>query len=136
MFTPGVDGWSPLGYAIGSWIHCDTSVHSGFQTTFRHFLDCVHILHGLFVQSSMGPRDPSSYSVTPAFWVSQADLFGPLTIYVLGWEASTRNSLALHSKLWAMDFVCCLSKAINIQVVEGHSAALLADGLILPGGWP
>ena len=35
----------------------------------------------------------------------------------------------MTSKCWAMVFVCNLSKAVNIQVVEGHDAPQLADGL-------
>ena len=73
-----------------------------------------------FIQSSMGPRDSSSYAIAPAFWVVQADLFGPLTTFVPNREVNTRNSPALSAKTWAMVFVCMLSKAINIQVVEGH----------------
>ena len=77
----------------------------------------------------MGPRDPSSYTIAPAFWVVQADLFGPLTTFVPNREVNTRNSPALSANTWAMVFVCMLSKAINIQVVEGHTAVLLAQGL-------
>ena len=86
-------------------------------------------LRARFIQSSMGPRDPSSYTIAPAFWVVQADLFGPLTTFVPNREVKTRNSPALSAKTWAMVFVCMLSKAINIQVVEGHAAVLLAQGL-------
>ena len=35
----------------------------------------------------------------------------------------------MASKCWAMVFVCNLSKAVNIQVVEGHDAHHLVDGL-------
>ena len=148
VFTPVVERWSPLAYSIGSWIHRDVGQHSGFETSYRHSLDFCYILQGLslfetlgrecvfcnklrarFIQASMGPRDPSSYSIAPAFWVVQADLFGPLKSYVPGREANTRANPALSHKCWAMVFVCMLSKAVNIQIVEGHSAPLLADGL-------
>ena len=124
------------------------SNHSGFETTYRHSLNFCFVTNGLslfeeigkacilcaklrarFIQSTMGPRDPSSYTIAPAFWVVQADLFGPLTTYVPGREANTRSNPALASKTWGMVFICMLSKAINIQVVEGHTAVLLAQGL-------
>ena len=148
VFTPVIERWSPLAYSIASWIHRDVGHHSGFETSYRHSLDFCFILQGLslfetigkscilcnklrarFMQATMGPRDPSSYSIAPAFWVVQSDLFGPLTSYVPGREANTRNNPALPHKVWAMVFVCMLSKAVNIQIVEGHSAPLLADGL-------
>jgi hypothetical protein len=77
----------------------------------------------------MGPRNPNSYSIAPAFWIAQADLFGPVLTYVPGREQSTRNNPALAANCWVMVFTCLLSKAINLQVVEGHSAPLLAQGL-------
>jgi hypothetical protein len=86
-------------------------------------------LRAKFLQASMGPRDPSSYCIAPAFWVAQADLFGPMTTYVPGRERNTRAHPALPAKCWAMVFCCVLTKAVNIQVVEGHSANCLADGL-------
>ena len=148
IFTPVVERWSPLAYSIGNWIHRDVGNHSGFETTYRHSLDYCFIMQGLnlfeilgrscvlcnklrarFIQASMGPRDPASYCIAPAFWATQADLFGPLLSYVPGRERNTRASPALSHKCWAMVFVCMLTKAVNIQIVEGHSAPVLADGL-------
>ena len=77
----------------------------------------------------MGPKDPSAYAIAPPFWVTQADLYGFITTYVPGREKNTRARWDLTSKCWAMVFVCNLSKAVNIQVVEGHDAHHLADGL-------
>ena len=71
----------------------------------------------------MDPRNPNSYSI------AQADLFGPVPTYVPGREQSTRHKPALAAKCWAMAFTCLLSKATNIQAVEGHSTPLLAQGL-------
>ena len=77
----------------------------------------------------MEPKDPSAYTLAPPFWVTQADLYGPIVTYVPGRERNTRAHRDLTSKCWAMVFVCNLSKAVNIQVVEGHDAHHLADGL-------
>ena len=134
FFSPVVDRWSPLAYSIGSWIHREVGNHSGFKTTYRHSLDFCFILQGLslfdtlgltcilcnklrerFIQASMGPRDPSSYCIAPAFWVVQSDLFGPPQSYVPGHVRNTRTNPALPHKCWAMVFVCMLLKAVNIQ---------------------
>ena len=148
LFTPVADHWSPSPYSLADWIHTDVSIHSGHKSTFRKSLNFCFILQGLslfeeigmscvfctklrakFIQATMGPKDPSAYALAPPFWVTQADLYGPIVTYVPGRERNTRAHRDLTSKCWAMVFVCNLSKAVHIQVVEGHDAHHLADGL-------
>ena len=81
------------------------------------------------MKASMGPRHPSSYAIAPAFYIAQADIHGPITIYVPGRERTTRNSRDMSCKAWVMVFICNMNKDCNLQVVEGHSAEQLADGL-------
>ena len=148
IYLPVVDRWSPLAYSLGRWIHRTVSDHAGFETALRHSLNYCFIIHGhslfeelgractlcstlrsRFTQAAMGPRNPNSYSIAPAFWIAQADLFGPVLTYVPGREQNTRNDPSSSTRCWVMVFTCLLSKAINLQVVEGHSAPLLAQGL-------
>ena len=148
LFTTAVDRWSPLAYSLADWIQTDVSIHSCHESTFRKSLNFCFILQGLslfeeirsscvfctklrakFIQATMGPKDPSAYALAPPLWVTQAELYGPIVTYVPGRERNTRAHRDLTSKCWAMVFVCNLSKAVNIQVVEGHDAHHLADGL-------
>ena len=148
LFTPVVDRWSPLAYSLADWIHKDIAIHSGHESTFRKSLNYCFILQGLclfeeigsscvlcaklraqFIQATMGPKDHSAYALAPPCWVTQANLYRPITTYVPGREQHTRASGALTSKCWATVFVCNISKAVKIQVVEGRDAPQLADGL-------
>ena len=42
---------------------------------------------------------------------------------------STHNSSALSSKVWAMVFVCCLTKLTNIQIMESKDCSGVCDGI-------
>ena len=147
VFSPVIDRWSPLAYSIAKWIHTHVAKHAGFETCFRHSHNHAFILQGLslfevigkdctfcqmlrarFLEVSMGPRDPASYLIA-AFLVCQADLFGPITTFVPGRERETRNSRPLPAKCWGLVFVCMVTRGCNIQVVEGHTAHLIAEGL-------
>ena len=148
VLTPVIDRWSPLAYAIGDHIHTHVAKHAGMETCFRTSHSFVHILKGLnlfkeladdctfckkiqkrFVEAAFGPVHPSKFTLTPPFWTAQCDLWGPLTVYVPGREKETRNSKALSSKVYAMMFVCVITKLINIQIVESKDVEGICDGL-------
>ena len=148
VLTPIIDRWSPLAYSIGEHIHNEVGKHKGFETSFRISHSFVHIMKGLslfqeigsecvlcqksnrhFVQAAMGPIHSSKFTLAPPFWICQCDLWGPMTTYVPGREKNTRNSAALSSKVWALVFVCCITKLTNIQIVESKDAAGICDGL-------
>ena len=84
-------------------------------TTQASILDFVFIMEGLslfellgktcvlscklrarFLQTSRGPRDPSAYCIALAFWVAQADPFGPLITHVPDCERNTHASPSLQ----------------------------------------
>ena len=148
VLTPIIDRWSPLAYSIGDHIHNNVSSHYGFETCHRASHQFVHILKGLslfqelaedcvtclklrkvFIEAAFGPVHSSKFVVAPPFWVTQADLWGPITVWVPGREKNTRNSAALSSKVYAMVFVCCITKLVNIQIVETKDVHGLSDGL-------
>ena len=52
-----------------------------------------------------------------------------MTAYVPGREKNTRNSTALDAKIWAMVFVCCVTKLINIQIIETKDSSGICDGI-------
>ena len=62
-----------------------------------------------------------------AFLDALADLFGPLKTSEPGREKTTRANPSLPHKVRAMVLVCMLSRAVNIQVVEGYPAWVTAS---------
>ena len=148
IHCPVIDRWSPLAYAIGDHIHTNIAKHAGFETCYRHSHSYVHIIqgyslfqelgtdcvlcqkiHGRFLQAAFGPLDDAKFTLAPAFWMTQVDIWGPATVYVPGRERNTRSSKSLSSKVWVLVSVCVLTKLVNMQVVETHCAKGLSDGL-------
>ena len=144
VLTPLVDRWSPLAYAVGYHIHNEVIKHGGFETCFRASHGFIHILKGLFqelgedcvlcqklnrrfIEAALGPIHSSKFTLAPPFWASQCDLWGPITVFVPGREKQTRNSTALSTKMYAMVFVCCMTKLTNIQIVESKDTDGLCD---------
>ena len=146
--TPVIDRWSPLAYSIGDYIHNKIAKHKGSETCFRTSHSFVHILKGLslfqelasdcvtclklnhqFIEAAMGPIHKSKFTLAPPFWTCQVDLWGPVTTFVPGREKNTRNSNSLDSKVWAMVFACCVTKLVNIQVIETKDSSGICDGL-------
>ena len=50
-------------------------------------------------------------------------------MYVPGRERETRTTKSLSTKVYAMVFVCVVTKLTNIQIVESKEADGLCDGL-------
>ena len=152
IHTPLVERFSPLAYSIGHYVHENLARHSGYETCNRTSLGFCLILKGIglyeelgnecttckklrkrFIEVSMGPVSSHQFAVCPLFWVTQGDLFGPLTHYVPGRERNTRRTPALDSKCYAFVMVCVVTKLVNIQIVEtkdvgGISCALTRLG--------
>ena len=148
IHCPVIDRWSPLAYAIGDHIHTNIAKHAGFETCYRHSHSYVHIIqgyslfqelgtdcvlcqkiHGRFLQAAFGPLDDAKFTLAPAFWMTQVDIWGPATVFVPGRERNTRSSKSLSSKAWILVSVCVMTKLVNMQVVETHCAKGLSDGL-------
>ena len=148
IHCPVIERWSPLAYAIGDYIHTRVAKHAGFETCFRHSHSYVHILqgyslfqelgedcafckklHGRFIQAAFGPLDDAKLTLAPAFWITQADIWGPVIVFVPGREKNTRSSQALPNKAWILVSVCVLTKLVNMQVVETHCAKGIGDGI-------
>ena len=137
IHTPLVERFSPLAYSIGHWVHDTLSKHAGYETANRTSLGFCCILKGAslyeeiahdcttckklrrkFIEVSMGPISSHQFAVCPAFWVTQADLYGPITHYVPGRERNTRTRPALDCKCYVFVMVCMVTKLVNLQVVE------------------
>ena len=77
----------------------------------------------------MGPLSDHQLTIAPAFWITMADLMGPVTIYVPGHAKGTRNNKVMAVKCYVSVFACPTTKCINLQVIEGKSADAFVDGL-------
>ena len=74
----------------------------------------------------MGPMAEESFMVAPPFYVCQVDIFGPCHLYVPGHSMALRNRKLLECKCYVLVFVCMITRAVNLQVIENKSA----DGVI------
>ena len=75
----------------------------------------------------MGPVSDHQITISPPFFVTMLDLFGPLDVFVPGRERETRNRRVERAKVWIIVFVCPVSRLLNLQVIEGKSAEAIVD---------
>ena len=76
----------------------------------------------------MGPISDHQLSICPPFWATQIDLFGPISVYVPGYEKNTRGRNSLSAKCWVMTAVCPVTRLTNLQVIEKTDAPGVVDG--------
>ena len=148
VLCPLIDRWSPLAYAIGDHVHTAVAKHSGAETCLRISHSFVFIMRGFslfkeigddctackklnrrFIEASMGPIHSSKFTVAPPFWAAQCDIWGPIPVFVPGREKNTRSSAALSAKVYALVFVCLVTKLTNIQIIETKDVNGICDGL-------
>ena len=148
MMTPLIDRNSPLAYSIADFVHRVVCKHAGYETCYRMSLNFCHILQGMglfkelsedcvkckmirrkYLEVAMGPISDAQLTVAPPFYTTMADMYGPLDIYVPGFERKTRNRQVLSAKVWVLVFCCPVTKLLNIQVIETKSADGVVDGL-------
>ena len=149
---PILDRHSPLAYSIAQYVHWDLAKHRGAETCSRISLEHVSIMQGAalyrelgqncprcaikrkrYIEAAFGPIKENQLAIAPPFWFCQMDLFGPVDVFVPGFERETRNRRVLKSKCWIMVSVCPTTKLVNIQVVEQSSAAGIVSGVIRLG---
>ena len=146
--VPVIDRFSPLAYAIGNYVHWELSKHRGAETCNRLSLEYVSIVQSSslykeigdncvwcrmkrkrFVDVPMGLISDYQLNVSPPFWVSQADIFGPIHVFVPGFERKTRNRQVVEAKTWVLVFVCPVTRLINLQVIEKSDSSGIVEGL-------
>ena len=148
VFTPVLDRFSPLSYAIADYIHRVVAKHRGYETCFRESLNYVFIIQamGLFkeisddcvkctklrkkyLEVSMGPIADEQLVIAPPFWIAMCDIFGPCQIYVPGHSMLSRNKQAVDVKCYVLVFVCLVTKLVNMQVIETKKTDGVIDGI-------
>ena len=81
----------------------------------------------------MGPLADSQISLSPVFYFSLLDLWGPLRTYCPGYERTTYTrgtvSYAKHYEVYYMVVACVVTGAVNVQVVEKKNTGAILDGL-------
>ena len=148
VFTPVLDRYSPLSYAIADYVHRSISKHKGYETCFRESLNYVFIIQAMslfkeinddcvkctklrrkYLDISMGPVADEQLQISPPFWVCLCDIYGPCKIYVPGHSMPTRNRDAVDVMCYVLVFVCPVTKLVNMQVIESKKAEGVVDGI-------
>ena len=145
---PLLDRYSPLAYSIGDYIHRVIANHGGYENCFRESLNYVFIfqgtglfrelgadcvicqkLRGKYIEASMAPLSDHQLTIAPAFWITMADIMGPVHIYVPGHTMKTRNKQVMEVKCYVLMLVCATTKNVNLQVIEGKGAYAVIEGI-------
>ena len=145
---PVIDRHSPLAYSIANHIHWNIARHRGMETCNRISMEHVNILQGpslyreigeeclrckmrrkKYVEMPMGLISDHQLNICPPFWVAQMDIFGPIGVYVPGFERKTRNRQVLEAKCWVLVFACPVTRLLNLQVIEKSDSSGVVDGL-------
>jgi hypothetical protein len=134
--VPLAESCSPFAYSLVGETHWfnEDAMHSGVETVLRYSQKIAYLIGGRelvkkyrkncarcrilakkAVEVAMGPVHPDNLNVAPAFYVSQVDIFGPVSTY------SNSNKRATV-KLWFVVFCCCSTTAIVVKAMEDYSA--------------
>ena len=76
----------------------------------------------------MGSLSFTQTTISPVFYFTLVDLWGPLTSYVPGYEKVTRSTADKPHEVYMLVFACCATGTINVQVIEGRKTGFCLDG--------
>ena len=135
--VPVMDRHSPLALSIALHLHYNVVKHKGYETVHRISLQFAKILQGRvlmkdvsedcifckklrldYLKQVMGPLSDLQLSVSPVFYYTYIDAWGPLKAYVPGFERETRSGTKTHQLLMVV-FACAATGMINCQIMEG-----------------
>ena len=137
---PVVCRYSPVAYSIMIYAHEKLTHHSGHGVTLRASREIAFIIHGeslameirksclmcrryrvKLIEATMGNFHPARYSVAPAFYFVQMDIFGPY---------SARCEHRPHRadvKVWGLAFKCASTLSVATEVLPGYDARSVVD---------
>merc|ERR1711867_7202 len=76
----------------------------------------------------MGPLDISQTSISPVFFFTLIDLWGPLPSFVPGYEKITRSSESKPHEVYMMVCAYAATGTVNCQIIEGRKTGFCLDG--------
>ena len=93
--------------------------------------DCNYCkkLQKKFMEQIMGPLASSQVTISPVFFYTLLDLWGPLTSYVPGYEKVTRSNSSKPQEIYIMVFACAATGCVNCQVFEDKETGFCLVGM-------
>ena len=144
--VPVLYRYSPLSLLIANHIHYNILVHKGMETSYRLSLNYVHILQGRglfrsvvedcikckmlrkkYLEVEMGLLHESQVSISPVFYCTMVDIFGPLVCYCPGYERATRGNSKQY-KVWMLVMCCVSTGTVNVQLIEKEDTGGVMSG--------
>ena len=145
--VPLISKHSPLAISLAIHLHCIVNKHRGVESTFRLSLQHARILQGRqlfkeigddcifckklrlkYVRQLMGPFAESQLCISPIFYYTYLDMWGPLTVYCPGYEKRTRNRKQAY-EVHMLVMGCVVTGAVNCQIIEKKDTGAVLDGL-------
>ena len=81
-----------------------------------------------YVRQLMGPLSDTQLCISPIFYVTYIDMWGPLAIYCPGYERRTRNRQQKY-EVHMLVMACAVTGAVNCQIIEKRDTGAVLDGL-------
>ena len=147
FFVPLVSKNSPLAVSIAIHLHYNVKRHCGVETTYRTSLNHARILQGKqifkevgddciyckklglrYTKQLMGPLSDTQLTISPIFYFSYLDMWGPIHVYTPGFEKRTRNR-RMEYEVYMLVIGCAVTGAINCQIIEKRDTGAVLDGL-------
>ena len=138
--VPVIDRHSPIAISLAYYLHYYVVKHRGSETVHRLSLKYVRIIGSRslmklirdecifcrklflkYVKQFMGPLSDHQLSISPVFFYTLADLWGPLRAYAPGHQRNTRTGDKTYD-IYMIVFGCAATGTINCQVLEGGKA--------------
>lgn len=139
FFNPILDRYSPVSYSIMTYAHVTATFHGGIKNTLRASRDVAYILQAdslaaeikkncrfcqkfkaKRLEAEMAKVHPSRYTIAPAFYCSQADLFGPFS-------ASCAHGRKSTIKVYGVVFKCSTTMACAAFVMQAYDTENFVD---------
>ena len=145
--VPLISRHSPLAVSIAMHIHYNTCKHKGVESTYRLSLQHARILQGKqlfkevaddciyckklrqrYVEQLMGPFSDTQLCISPIFYFTFIDMWGPLAVYCPGYEKKTRNRQQRY-EVHVLVMACAVTGTVNCQIIEKKDTGAVLDGL-------
>ena len=91
--------------------------------------DCVKCkrIRRKYIEARMGPLQDCQLSISPVFYDTLVDLWGPMQVFCPGYERVTRGRTKEY-KIWVMVFACAATGTVSTQIIEGRDVESMLCG--------